>query len=85
MKVRDLVGCERSRGWRGLAVLTAVLIDAFVGDPPSRFHPVAWMGSWIGMLRKRAPRQGALASFVYGAATVCGSASLLGLLGMWSS
>jgi len=76
---------ECSRRRRALAVATALLIDVLVGDPPSRFHPVAWMGSWIGMLRKRAPRRGAMASFVYGAASVCGSASLLGLLGMWSS
>ena len=85
VKDRDFSGSECSWEWRGLAVLTAVLIDALVGDPPSRFHPVAWMGSWIGMLRKRAPRRGAMASFVYGAVSVCGSACLLGLVGLWSS
>ncbi len=85
VKDRDFSGSECSWEWRGLAVLTAVLIDALVGDPPSRFHPVAWMGSWIGILRKRAPRRGAMASFVYGAVSVCGSACLLGLVGLWSS
>ncbi len=63
----------------------AVLIDAVLGDPSSRFHPVAWMGSWIGIVRKHAPRRGAMASFLYGAASIGGSASLLGLIGRWLS
>ena len=63
-------------------MLAAVLIDAVLGDPPSRFHPVAWMGTWIGLIRRRAPQGSALASFVYGAASVMGSASLLGVLGV---
>lgn len=65
-----------------MAALVAMLVDAWLGDPPSRFHPVAWMGSWISRLRKWAPRQGALPSFGYGAAVVGGSAFLLGLGGM---
>ena len=78
-------GSESSRRHRGLAVAAAVLIDALLGDPPSRFHPVAWMGSWIGYLRRQAPRGGAMASLVYGAASIGGSACLLGLIGRWCS
>ena len=72
-------------GWRRrvLAVLAAVLVDALLGDPPSRFHPVAWMGRWIGVLRMRAPRRGPLAELLYGAAAIGVSASTLWLVGRW--
>lgn len=33
----------------------AVLLDILLGDPPNRFHPVAWMGSWIAALWKHHP------------------------------
>ncbi len=32
----------------GLILAGAVLVDLWVGDPPNRFHPVAWMGAFIG-------------------------------------
>lgn len=80
---RNLSCPEGRRGRRALAASLALLIDAWLGDPPSRFHPVAWMGSWIAALRKRAPHGSALASFFYGAAVVGGSAGLLGLGGVW--
>lgn len=64
-------------------MLAAVLVDALLGDPPSRFHPVAWMGSWIGVLRRRAPRRGPLAELLYGAAGIGVSATALWLAGRW--
>ena len=72
-------GCRH----KALAVLTAVLLDACFGDPPSRFHPVAWMGRWIGILRRLAPRRGPLAELVYGAAAVGVSTSALWVAGRW--
>ncbi|MCY3990276.1 MAG: adenosylcobinamide-phosphate synthase CbiB [Caldilineaceae bacterium] len=68
---------------KALAVLAAVLLDALLGDPPSRFHPVAWMGSWIVVLRRRAPRRGPLAELLYGAACIGVSATALWLVGRW--
>ena len=44
-------------------LLAALLLDLLVGDPPNRWHPVAWMGSAIDWLRKQAPERG---KFVYG-------------------
>jgi len=87
-------GGRKEKGWgmfrseysgrrRALAVLTAVLVDALVGDPPSRFHPVAWMGSWIGMLRRQAPVRGPLAELLYGAAAIGVSSATLWLVGRW--
>jgi adenosylcobinamide-phosphate synthase len=52
-------------------LLLAVLIDLALGDPPNRFHPVAWMGSLIAAGERRAPRSPRLA-LAWGAAIVCG-------------
>ncbi|MCE1254352.1 MAG: adenosylcobinamide-phosphate synthase CbiB [Anaerolineae bacterium] len=43
---------------RGLIGALALVIDALLGDPPNRFHPVAWMGSFIHSLAQRTPRRG---------------------------
>src|SRR5258705_7000153 len=34
----------------------AVALDLLVGDPPNRWHPVAWIGRLITLARARAPR-----------------------------
>ena len=34
----------------------AIVIDLVLGDPPNRFHPVAWMGSFIAAMRRGAER-----------------------------
>lgn len=81
MNGRVLFCPEYSGRRRALAVLSAVLADAMLGDPPSRFHPVAWMGSWIAVLRKMAPRRSPLADLLYGAAAIGVSALTLWLLG----
>lgn len=51
-------------------VLLAVVLDLAVGDPPTILHPTGWMGSWIAWARRRAPRRGALAQFLYGTVLV---------------
>lgn len=35
-------------------VLLAGLFDLLLGEPPNRYHPVAWMGTLIGFIRWRA-------------------------------
>jgi len=45
-----------------------LLFDLLLGDPPNRFHPVAWMGSAIAAMKHRAPPEGKQARFAYGAA-----------------
>lgn len=56
------------------ALLLAFLLDWAFGDPPNRFHPAAWMGSFIqAAFRKRPSNQPAL-EFLFGAAlTVTGA------------
>ncbi|ADK79335.1 adenosylcobinamide-phosphate synthase CbiB [Sediminispirochaeta smaragdinae] len=52
----------------------ALLYDLLWGDPPNRFHPVAWMGSLISRLWQHRPKQGKWLLFSYGALmTICGA------------
>lgn len=48
----------------------ALALDLLLGDPPNRFHPVAWMGRLIGWSEQRAPAGGPTRRFVYGVALV---------------
>jgi adenosylcobinamide-phosphate synthase len=49
-----------------IVVWLAVLIDVSCGEPPNRFHPVAWMGSAIAAFRRHAPKQGRWRPFLAG-------------------
>jgi adenosylcobinamide-phosphate synthase len=57
----------------------AVAIDLLLGDPPNRWHPVAWMGALIGWGERRAPAAGPAARFVYGLGLVWGGAVVCSL------
>lgn len=46
--------------------LLALLFDLFLGDPPNRFHPTAWMGNLIVFLLRWRPRGNRFAELVYG-------------------
>lgn len=46
----------------------ALAIDVVIGEPPSRLHPVVWIGTVSRWLVARAPRHGAAAQLVAGAA-----------------
>ncbi|MHB9004054.1 MAG: adenosylcobinamide-phosphate synthase CbiB, partial [Coriobacteriia bacterium] len=37
---------------RALAIGLALSLDLLLGDPPNRFHPVAWLGSLIGFVER---------------------------------
>lgn len=49
-----------------IVLVLAFLIDVVVGDPPNRFHPVAWMGSAIAWYRRSMNRGGEPRRFVAG-------------------
>ena len=53
---------------RSTVIGLALLLDALFGDPPNRFHPVAWMGSTIAAVKRRASKRGNGWRFAYGAA-----------------
>lgn len=76
----------------------AVALDAALGEPPARAHPVVWMGRLIDVLESRLPppgaphaaRAGALSATI-GAAVVTGVATLVARLpwplravGLWT-
>lgn len=70
-KVREQVG----------VVLAALLLDMAIGDPPNRWHPVAWMGSLIGRLRPQMPVEGQLGPLLGGAVISWGGAGLVWSVG----
>lgn len=57
-----------------MTLILGLLYDVFFGDPPNRLHPVAWMGTCIGVARRLAPTGGRALPCLYGAMVVCGGA-----------
>ncbi len=47
-------------------IINAVLIDLLLGDPPNRWHLVAWMGQAIHHARQYAPQKGPFSRFAHG-------------------
>lgn len=70
-----------------LIVLGLALALDRIGDPPNRWHPVAWMGRLVGWGEANAPAAGPLLRFTYGAilvmlgAAVCTLPLVLALAG----
>ena len=62
-------------------VALALLVDVTMGDPPNRFHPVAWMGNVIAIARRKAPATGETVRFLYGMGLVFGGMVFLGCVG----
>ena len=62
-------------------ILVAILFDMLLGDPPNRFHPVAWMGNWIALGRRAAPRTGRFVPFLYGLLLIAGSVVVMSGIG----
>lgn len=62
-------------------VLLAVALDLAVGDPPNRWHPVAWMGRALAAGRARWCRGSPVALFVRGGALTLGVMALAALGG----
>ena len=66
------------------ALWIALAVDRWLGEPPARWHPVVWMGKYLGWIGSRmAPRAGRakpldLPAFFIGALAWC-----LGALGAW--
>lgn len=56
----------------------AIGMDLLLGELPTRFHPVGWVGHLIGMLEARAPVRSPAAELLYGAAMVALTVALSG-------
>jgi len=70
--------------WALAVWLLAIALDVILGDPPSRWHPVAWMGRTLAVWERWAPTRGPGARFVYGT-TACGVGVLVwgSAAGLW--
>ncbi len=71
------------RGKPGVLLL-AVGLDLVAGEPPDRWHPVAWIGRALGAIERRlAPRTVAMggAAVLALAAGAAGAAALVATLG----
>lgn len=69
------------RSRRGSTLALALLFDLTLGDPPNRFHPVAWMGTLIASAKRHAPLSGNFSRFAYGAAMDVGGAAAMAAVG----
>ncbi|MEA3349850.1 MAG: cobalamin biosynthesis protein [Chloroflexota bacterium] len=65
-----------------ITLILALGIDQLLGDPPNRFHPVAWMGNLIAGLRRHTPRRGHGNRFFYGAFLTLSGAGLVAGIGI---
>lgn len=72
----------RTAGTMSAALWIALLIDHVLGEPPVRWHPVVWMGNYLGWIGKRIAPVGVLAAravpFVAGALAWCIGAAIVG-------
>lgn len=65
-----------------LPILLALLLDLALGDPPNRYHPVAWMGAGIGLAQRLAPRRGRCWPCLYGAVLIVSGVTLVSVIGL---
>ncbi len=59
--------------------LLALLLDLALGEPPNRFHPVAWLGKLLALGFRAPPAAGPPRLLLHGAAVVAGSTALMTL------
>lgn len=55
-----------------LPIVLAWFIDLLLGDPPNRFHPVAYMGRAIALAKRFAPQRSERGCLFYGSTVVAG-------------
>ncbi|OQX65094.1 MAG: cobalamin biosynthesis protein CobD [Anaerolinea sp. 4484_236] len=67
---------------RSSVLFLALAIDLLLGDPPNRFHPVAWMGNLIAALKKNRPYDDARRELTFGAKTLAIGGGLVVSVGL---
>jgi adenosylcobinamide-phosphate synthase len=60
-----------------VSILLALLIDRWWGEPPARFHPVVWMGSYLRRAGRGLPNHGPRMAFFLGATYWLAGAALV--------
>jgi adenosylcobinamide-phosphate synthase len=61
-----------------LILTLALALDGLLGDPPNRFHPVAWMGQGIAWAQQFRPHGDPAAELAYGAGLALGGGMFVG-------
>lgn len=56
----------------------AIAFDMIIGDPPNRWHPVAWIGSIIFAIKRIAPKQGRFIPLIFGIIFILLGSALIG-------
>lgn len=59
-----------SSAHRAVGLLAGLLADQVLGDPPNRWHPTAWFGTWAGWLERHCYRDSVAAGAGYLVAAV---------------
>ncbi len=62
-----------------LVASIAIVLDLVIGDPPNVVHPVAYMGKYIGFLRKQNPLSGRRGAFIYGILIILSGVALFSM------
>ena len=60
-----------------MSIVLALLIDRWWGEPPARFHPVVWMGSYLKRVGRRLPDRSPGWAFILGTAFWLAGAGLV--------
>lgn len=58
-------------------LLLALILDGLFGEPPDRYHPVAWMGKLIAGFERMNENRNPLASLLWGTLLVLGGGGLV--------
>jgi len=66
-----------------LALPLAWALDAWLGEPPNRWHPVAWLGRLLGPCGRWVSAWPPVAAFAGGALAWCAGAATLGAAAGW--
>jgi adenosylcobinamide-phosphate synthase len=61
----------------GMSVVLAMLVDRWLGEPPSHLHPVVWMGRYLGWAGQRLPQRPPAAAFILGMAAWLAGAAIV--------
>ncbi|MBP2030184.1 adenosylcobinamide-phosphate synthase [Methanohalophilus levihalophilus] len=64
-------------------LLMAVLIDLTIGEPPTKLHPVVWIGNLIYFFKRNAPASCRLAYGVFIGVSCMAFASAIALIVLW--
>jgi len=72
----------QTAGAASAVIWIALAVDQVLGEPPARWHPVVWIGNYLGWIGRRIAPEGASSAravpFVGGALAWCVGAALVG-------